>query len=155
MNLGDHFPKENSNEYVERNFKVGTVIKLFVHDTTPPKEKRFIIIGFTEDKLTLASLYINSELNKNINWSQEQQALQLELTPEDRDYLTTHSYVDCSKFIPRDALEIKENLLKRPEAILGNVSKSDLETIFNYLKGAPTINGKFKKRYGIFEYKYT
>jgi hypothetical protein len=153
MNLGDYFPKENTKAYVERNIKVGTVIKLYVSDTKPPKEKRFIIIGFTEDKLTLASIYINSEINTKINWSIEQQALQVELDAIGRGYLSKKSYVDCSKFIARDASDIKEKLLKRPEAIIGNLSKPDLELILNTLKGATTINGKLKKRYGIYDFK--
>lgn len=50
MSLGDHFPKEFQHEHTERTLKIGMVLKLFVNDTTPPKEKRFIIVGFSEDK---------------------------------------------------------------------------------------------------------
>jgi hypothetical protein len=62
-------------------------------------------------------------------------------------------HVECSKFIARDSSDIKEKLLKRPEAIIGNVSKPDLEMILDTLKNAPTINGKLKKRYGIYDFK--
>ena len=61
-------------------------------------------------------------------------------------------YVDCSKFTARDSSDIKEKLLSRPEAIIGNVNKPDLEMMLNTLKGATTINGKLKKRYGIYDF---
>lgn len=154
MNLGDYFPEELIDGYLKRSLKVGTVLKLFVYDTTPPKEKRFIVIGFSPDKLSLASLYINSEINTSINWSIEQQALQLELTSLTREYLDWTSYVDCSKFIIKDLTEIQKSIESRPDAIIGELSKEDLELIVTTIKHSPTINGKFKKRYGIFEHIY-
>lgn len=154
MSLGDHFPKDLQDDYKERALKVGTVLKLFVNDTTPPKEKRFIIVGFTEDKFSLASLYINTEVNTNINWSQEQQALQLELSSNSREYLDWTSYVDCSKFNIRETQEIKKAIQSRPEAIIGEVSAKDLELIITTIRHASTINGKYKKRYGIFNHDF-
>jgi hypothetical protein len=154
MSLGDHFPKEFQHEHTERTLKIGMVLKLFVNDTTPPKEKRFIIVGFSEDKFSLASLYINSEINKNINWSQEQQALQLELTAETRGFLDWDSYVDCSKLILRETRELQTVFTSRPEVFIGQLSDQDFELIITTLKHASTINGKYKKRYGIFSHTF-
>ena len=154
MSLGDHFPKEFQHEHTERTLKIGMVLKLFVNDTTPPKEKRFIIVGFSEDKFSLASLYINSDINKNINWSQEQQALQLELTAETRGFLDWDSYVDCSKLILRETRELQIVFTSRPEVFIGQLSDQDFELIITTLKHASTINGKYKKRYGIFSHTF-
>jgi hypothetical protein len=154
MSLGDHFPKEFQHEHTERTLKIGMVLKLFVNDTTPPKEKRFIIVGFSEDKFSLASLFINSEINKNINWSQEQQALQLELTAETRGFLDWDSYVDCSKLILRETRELQTVFTSRPEVFIGQLSDQDFELIITTLKHASTINGKYKKRYGIFSHTF-
>jgi hypothetical protein len=154
MSLGDHFPKDFQNDYTERALKIGMVLKLFVNDTKPPKEKRFIVVGFSEDKFSLASIYINSEMNKNINWSQEQQALQLELTSETREFLDWDSYVDCSKLIVRETGEIQTALASRPEVCIGQLSNQDLELIITTLRHASTINGKFKKRYGFFIHSF-
>jgi hypothetical protein len=154
MSLGDHFPKEFQHEHTERTLKIGMVLKLFVNDTTPPKEKRFIIVGFSEDKFSLASLYINSDINKNINWSQEQQALQLELTAETRGFLDWNSYVDCSKLILRETRELQIVFTSRPEVFIGQLSDQDFELIITTLKHASTINGKYKKRYGIFSHTF-
>lgn len=152
MSLGDHFPNDLQDDYLKRSLKVGSVLKLFVNDTTPPKEKRFIVIGLSEDKLSLASLYINSEINTSINWSTEQQALQLEFTVNGREYLNRTSYIDCSKFNYRDTKEIEQAIEDRPDAIIGELDEQDLELIITTIRYAPTINGKHKKKYGIFNH---
>ena len=64
---------------------------------------------------------IQNSHNSEGNWSIEQQALQVELDAIGREYLDEKSYVDCSKFIARESSDIKEKLLKRPEAIIGIV----------------------------------
>jgi hypothetical protein len=151
MSLSDYFPEEIQNNYKERALKVGAVLKLFVSDTNPPKEKRFIVVGFTEDKLSLASLYINSEINTNINWSQEKQSLQLEFIPDNREYLDWTSFIDCSEFILRETNEIQKAIEKRPEAIIGEINDADLELIITTVRHSTTINGKYKKRYGIID----
>lgn len=154
MSLGDHFPQDLQDDYLKRSLKVGSVLKLFVNDTTPPKEKRFIVIGLSEDKLSLASLYINSEVNTSINWSTEQQALQLEFTVYGREYLNRTSYIDCSKFNYRNTKEIEQAIEARPDAIIGELSSQDLELIITTIRLATTINGKYKKRYGIFNHTF-
>ena len=45
---------------------IGTVIKAFLANTNPPKEKRFIIVGESYDHLFLACVFINSEINENV-----------------------------------------------------------------------------------------
>jgi hypothetical protein len=149
MSLGDYFPKEIQEDYKNRILKVGTVLKLYVSDTNPPKEKRFIVVGFTSDNLSLASIYINSEINTNINWSNVQQSLQLEFSEEDRDYLEWTSYFDCSKLIQRNRQEIQNAINKKPEVVIGEVKENDLDLILRTLSNAPTISSKFKTRFGL------
>jgi len=55
-------------EYAGRNLQIGSVLKLHVKDTNPPKEKRFIVVGKTIDGICLATVYINSAINKNIHY---------------------------------------------------------------------------------------
>jgi hypothetical protein len=149
MNLGDYFPQNIQDDYINRSLKVGAVLKMFVNDTLPPKEKRFIVIGFSNDNLSLASIYINSEINTCINWSDQLKSLQMELWSEGREYLKHRSYVDCSKFIPRNLKEIETVLKNRPDSIIGEVSKNDLQLIMEKIKNASTISKKQKIKYGI------
>lgn len=151
MSLGDSFSDKYKSDFSKRNLAIGKVLRLKVKDTNPPKIKRFVIIGFSEDKFSLASVYINSEINTKINWSLEQQELQLEFNSDKREYIDKTSYIDCSQLIIKDYNEIKSIVESRPDSVLGQVCKKDLKLIVAKLKGAPTIKGKIKKRYGLFD----
>ena len=151
MNLGDFFPEELKKNNSEKELIIGSVLRLHVKDTYPPKTKRFIIIGFTEDKVTLATVYINSEINTNVNWSIEQQDLQLPLSSENREYLEHDSFVDCSKFFLKGVQEITDIVKSRPEVIIGELNQDDLKIVIEKIKNATTIKGKVKKKYGLFD----
>lgn len=151
MSLGDFFPDELREGFGTRNLKVGSVIKLKVKDTNPPKEKRFIVVGITEDKLCLATVFINTEINTIINWSPELRALNIELKKEGREFLDWDSYVDCSKLSFRDYNELKEILDSKPEAVIGELSDADSFLIKETIKSASTIKGKHKKKFGFYE----
>ncbi len=133
------------------NIEVGQVLKMHVQDTTPPKEKRFIVIGFSPDETLLATVYINSNINERINWSAEQQALQVEFNSDGRNYLNKKSYIDCSKLTERKTEDIGSVIDSNPEAIIGYLSEADYERIAEAIRSAPTIKGKYKKKYGLYD----
>lgn len=63
--LGEFFPEENQSDYIGKVIKIRSVIKLYELSTTPPKEKRFVIIGESVNEFAL--LFINSNLNENVH----------------------------------------------------------------------------------------
>lgn len=150
MSLGDSFPSNFKSEFASRNIETGTVLRLAVKDTNPPKIKMFIVVGKTIDGLTLASTYINSDINKNINWCIELKNLQIPISEKDYDFLNWDSYVDCSKMISRNTSEITSIIQKNPGAAIGKIKPEDLEAILETLRNAPTIKGKIKKKFGLF-----
>lgn len=150
MSLGDHFPDKFKASLVPRKLEVGMVLRLFVTDTNPPKEKRFIIVGKSADGICLATVYINSEINERVNWSQELKDQHLRLEKEGREYLTKSSYVNCSEFTVRTISLIEAAVRARPEAVIGDVSPEDWELIKQKIIDSPTIKGKHKKAYGFY-----
>jgi len=129
MSLGDSFPESIKREHANRSMQIGSVLKLFVDDTRPPKEKLFIVIGLSQDGIILASVYINSEVNLVVNYSPELRALHLPISADTCDFLDYDSYVDCSQLVIRDRKIILNALFYRPEAFVGTVSNDDLEAI--------------------------
>ncbi len=87
MSLGDFFPDSFKEEFAQRNLQIGSVLKLHVKETNPPKEKRFIVVGKTIDGISLATVYINSEINPFINFSPELQQLHCFFEANGREYL--------------------------------------------------------------------
>ena len=113
MSLGEFFPDVFKADYARRNLEVGSVLKLYVKDTKPPKEKRFIIVGKNIDGLCLATVYINSEINEKINYSPELKELHLSFLAAGRTYLDHDSFVDCSEFVIREQKEIELAIKKQ------------------------------------------
>jgi hypothetical protein len=128
----------------------GTVLKLFVTDTNPPKIKRFIIIGYSGDKLQLATIYINTQINRRFSWSIELECLQYKVEAITRPYLDHDSWIDCSELIIRPASEISNIVKERPEAIIGKLSDGDFKVVIDLLQTSPKIKGKIKKRFGLY-----
>jgi hypothetical protein len=149
MSLGDLFPKRFREEHATRNLKEGSVLKMFVDDTTPPKEKRFIIVGFSGDRAQLATIYINSEINLQVNYSPELQSLHLFMQADGRDFLDHNSFVDCSQLTQRDVSAMYETTVERPDAVIGVINDDELLQIRRKLAGAPTIKKWLKMKYGL------
>ncbi len=146
-NLGSFFPDELNEILITNSLKVGSVLRLHVLDTTPPKIKRFIIIGISKDKISLATVYINSNLNINVFRNTKLQGLQLELNESGREYLDKDSFVDCSTIKEKSYTDLKNALQELPIKNIGTVSDTDLNQIVNKIRGAETISPVVKKRY--------
>ncbi|SDD49988.1 hypothetical protein SAMN04487996_101174 [Dyadobacter soli] len=130
---------------------IGTVLRMMVKDTNPPKIKRFIIVGESEDCLTLASVYINTELNMKVNYNLDLQCQHIEFQAAGRDYLDHTSFVDCSKLKIIERAELSTIIQNRPAVIIGRLNQDDFEVVRRQLCCSPTIKGKIKKRYGLYD----
>ncbi|WP_442588894.1 hypothetical protein ACSBL2_22940 [Pedobacter sp. AW31-3R] len=150
MSLSDSFPEHLRQEFAQRNLKIGSVIRVYVQDTIPPKEKRFILVGQSYDKLIFATIFINSEINPNIFPQQELRDLNIELTTKDRAYLDHDSYADCSNIKKRNASWLLDIISIDPARVIGEVSEDDLKTIREKIKSARTISPALKKTFGLY-----
>lgn len=150
-NLADFFSDDLRKDFSQRNVKVGSVLKLKVEDTKPPKVKIFIIIGQNIEGFSLATLYINTDINFNINFSQELIDLQIPISKKDYSFLDHNSYVDCSKLMFKDKSEIEHILSQRPEAFVNELDEKQISFFKEVIKKSTTIKGKIKKRYGFYE----
>ena len=149
QNLGDLFPDDLKEQLADDNFKIGAVLKYHDVSTTPPKLKISIIVGFDAQKVFIASVYVNSQINPNIFRSPQARQQHLELDTTTRDYLTHTSYVNCSKLKVKDASFIKNLIAADPSVHIGELSSSDLTDILDKIKNSPTIAPREKQRFGL------
>jgi hypothetical protein len=127
----------------------GSIIFEFVYTTTPPKPKYYIIIGISEDKVALGTVFINSEINKHIFPTQKLKELHVLMPKEDNPFLDHDSYIDCS--------DIKERLCTDVVACMeaqdgkygytANLDPATHASVNEVLKNAPTISPYKKKKY--------
>ena len=147
--LSDLFPQSFRDDFAERNIQVGSVIRVFVRDTTPPKIKRFIVIGFSNDKVLLGTVFINSEINQNVFNTEYLKGLNIPLDAQIYDFIDHNSFVDCSNIRERSVLEIKHLLSNDIECSKGVVSEETMKTILATLANASTISPNKKRKFGI------
>ncbi len=127
-------------------FEIGTVLKLFVHDTTPPKVKYCIIVGVCSSDI--ATIFINSGLRPE-HLPNGIQLLQLPVTTTDLPELKYDSIVDCSEIAERNKNELNTILQKEPGRKVRALSKNKVEEIVRLVKNAKTISTAQKKKFNL------
>lgn len=148
--LGNLLPEEWRDKLADENLKVGAVIRVTVPDTTPPKIKILIIAGIDGEKVALATVFVNSEVNPNVINTEELQKLQMPLATINCPYLDHDSYADCSALKSRSLAEIHNLIRNNPACHLGHLTEPDLTKLLLLLKSAKTIPVRLKKQFRLF-----
>ncbi|TXD56907.1 hypothetical protein ES044_16060 [Polaribacter sp. IC066] len=151
--LKDYFPDayDGANKITYTSLDKGTVLRMFVNDTTPPKTKIFIVLGLHDNKVALGTLFINSKINDTINFSVELQALQYKLYLSDYAFLDKDSFVDCSNIQQRDNKNILQKINEDNSLVVGRLNQDTFEDVRKAIISAETIRGKHKKRFGLYD----
>ena len=149
MPLGDLFPKELREQLSNDNLKVGSVLRYYKTNTIPPKLKRAVVVGFDNDKILFASVFINSEINPNMFPTQRLRDLHLPFEATGRNYLDHDSFVDCSQIHVEDAQIVKTLMIDDMSVHIGDLSDADCEKIVDTLRTAHTIPTAVKRKYGL------
>lgn len=145
--LGSLFPGEWRENLAAENLKVGAVIRIAVPDTTPPKIKIMIIAGMDGDRVAVATVFINSEINPGVINTAELQKLQMLLTVANCPFLNHDSYADCSALKARSLTDIRDLIKKNPSFHLGHLTESDLKKLLALIKSSRTIPIRLKKQF--------
>ena len=149
MPLGDLFPKELREQLSNDNLKVGSVLRYYKTNTIPPKLKRAVVVGFDNDKILFASVFINSEINPNMFPTQRLRDLHLSFEAINRDYIDHDSFVDCSQIHVENVHTVKTLMVNDMSVHIGDLSDADCEKVIEALKMAHTIPRAVKRRYGL------
>ena len=126
-----------------------SVIKLFSPDTKPPKLKRFIIIGISEN--SFGSVIINTEINEKVYpLGSYFNSLQIALNHfESCKYLDHNSFVDCTYIYKWDKPEVINLLSIKNSDILGMLLESHWTLIKDAIISCRSISPKIKKEFGL------
>ena len=114
-----------------------------------PHGKFFIIIQTAINRKTLATVFINTDINPRKFPTQELKDLHLKIFAKDYSFLNHDSYIDCSDIIERDFLEIEEYIAEHPRCSKGSLIDSDLKEVMTRLMRSPLISPKIRIKYGI------
>jgi hypothetical protein len=147
--LSDFFPDNFKDDFANRSIKVGAVIRKFVTNTTPPKEKRFIVVGLSDDSIALAVVYINTEINPFIANRPDLNRLQLELKQKNRSILNYDSFVDCTKIFEFKFEDVQKHLAENPQELLGEIDGFEHLSIIERIRLSKQISKAQLRKFGL------
>ncbi len=147
--LGSLFPVSIRNDFSIRQIEPGSVFRIHVDTTTPPKVKRLVVLAISGDNICVGYLFINSQINPNYFSTARLRALHISLLASEQDYLDHDSYLDCSDIKNMNFNELKDIISQNPQQYIGKLSNTDIETAKNIVKNAPTISKTQKEKYNL------
>lgn len=138
MTLGNFFPQDEREDYVNRHLNPGQVVYLFSRFTNPHKEKYFVIAYYGRRPLLFA---INSRIHPYIANRSDLSRCQVRLGAADYDFLNHDSYINCSEVIDFfDEDEIKQQILGELSRIKGELTQTAKREIVQAVKRARMIS---------------
>jgi hypothetical protein len=146
QSLADSFSEKFKEEFAERSVKTGSIIKIY--DKEAKKEKWHLIVGMSTDKILLASVRINSELNVNCI-PDKSRPYHTYIKKEKNPFLAHDSYVDCSKLITYKRHDFVKWVEKNTQNLLGEMTEKELDTIKSIIADCPEIEPVNKKQFGL------
>lgn len=148
--LGSLFPDSARDDFSKRAICPGSVLRIHVTSTTPPKVKRLVVLALCGDQACVGYLLLNSHINPNYFPTAKLRALHLPLKKTaDRNYLDHDSFLDCSTIHNIDLNKLKEIISNDPRRHIGKLNDTDLDQAIETVKNAPTIPKKQKEKYNL------
>jgi len=147
--IGDLFPPDVRALFSVTAIKPGTVLRTYVDDTTPPKIKLFVVLAVNETLASVASLYINSEVNPNLFHTEELKSLHLPVSSSAYRFLSHDSFIDCSDLREKNLLTLQGVIRNDLDVLLGELSAEDFASALHAVVHAKTISAKLKRKFGL------
>ena len=147
--LGDFFGDSHKDAFAEQAIRAGAVVKVWLTTTTPPKEKRIIIVGTTVSGDYLGVVLINSDINWNVHRNRDIIDFQYFLRAEECDFLDHDSYADCLNLHEISRSRVVAEVLGDFQKALGQVDDEVYAEMLTRVKSSPAITPKIRKRFGL------
>jgi hypothetical protein len=126
------------------DLKIGAIVDIHDPYSAHDKHKYSIIIGISDDKFFIGTVFINSLVNAYAINSPALVALQYEIKQSRYQFLDHNSYVDCSQLTDRVQSSFMREI-NTSGRILGALAKDDLRNVIDLVLGAETILDYYKK----------
>jgi hypothetical protein len=120
-------------QVIDDRLSVGSIIFEHVLTTNPPKNKYYISIGISDNKIALGTVYINTEINPNISKTPQLRSYHIPIAASDYPFLRYDSFIDCSNIQERLIADV-ESCITRGSPQYGyyaTISATELQNIIH------------------------
>lgn len=108
--------------------------------------KFFVVVGISEDKLA-GFFFINSNINKFHERSQDFMNAQILLRKEDYDFLNHDSFICATKFTEIKTSQIVKSIQEGQTKFVSELNKKDLQTLITSVRNSRLFTTTQKKKY--------
>ena len=138
MSLGSRFPPAYRRAQIERQLKPDTVIKLVRKmDDGQLHEKRYVVMHV--DERTITSV-INSAISAFVRNRDALLRCQVAMASATHRFMQHDSHVDCSRARHFATAEVVEELMTKPDWVLGQITSDLRDDIIGAIKFSETIS---------------
>ena len=145
--LGELFPDFYRQSFSTRSIVPGSVFRTFTDKSSPPKIKIFVVLVAKNGMASVASLFVNTEINASLFPSQELQDLHIPLFSNYCDFLKHDSFLDCSQIKEMSLDWLQSQIENDPGVLVGTLDERTLSSAINKVKKAPTISRSDKRKF--------
>lgn len=125
----------------------GMVIRIY--DEEAGKEKWHLVVGVSDDRVMLASLRLNSEVNGNVFRTDEDKAMNYKLRRKKNTFLGHTSHVNCKVLIEKQLSLFQDHIDNNPDEMKGFVHRNDFDAISGIMATSDLITGKQVRKYNL------
>ena len=140
MALGTSFPPAFLEAQIRRKLVPGAVIKLLQKmDDGKVQEKRFVVLLVDENTITCV---INSEISAFLANKPDMLKCQVSMPVASHNFMTHDSHVDCSRARVYSTDSVVQELVAKPDWMLGAITPGLCNDIIGAIKFAPTLSAQ-------------
>ena len=138
MNLGNRFPPAFLRQQLSRRLKAGIVIKLLRRTNDGLiREKRYVVVHVDAHTVTCI---INSAIGPFLQARPDLLRCQVKMTAQLHGFMAHDSHVDCSHTHTFATEDVIDELMAKPDWILGEISRDLRAEMIAAVKFAPTLS---------------
>lgn len=146
--LGELFPSHIQDNHRHNHLERGSVLRIFLTETHPPKYKWIVILGLSSTSIKFGFLIMNTEINPSIFNTSELRNEHFQIAPTPLNGLEHKSYVDCTDIYEKNRDEL-EKTIEDISVIKGKLDTDDLLQIEGKIRNSDLIPLGQKRKYSL------
>ncbi len=144
MRLGAHFSSDMQAESLERQYRAGTIFRLFCNFTAPPKDKYLLLLCTDPDPIFF---FINSKIGNFYANKGDLRDLHVQILRAEYSFLSHDSFIDCNQPIEVFAREeILAQVRAHPDRIVGTLSENGKVRVSQAIQDSRILERRLKNR---------